>query len=162
MVGFGLKRFLVFVLCMPILAFSIFVCTSTEDTGESEFSAYEQETFRRINTYRNSKGRGSLQYNDIIAREALLHSDAMATGDRPFGHDKLSNRIENIRQVMQVSDSAENITYNQSSTPVEYAVQTWLNSPDDLINIEGDFTFTGVGIAQGGNGVLYFTQIFIK
>ena len=41
-------------------------------------------------------------------------------------------------------------------------VNMWLNSPGHKRNIEGNFTLTGIGIAEADNGYLYFTQIFLR
>jgi uncharacterized protein YkwD len=41
-------------------------------------------------------------------------------------------------------------------------VDGWLNSPGHRRNIEGDFRLTGIGIAKRSDGMVYFTQIFIR
>jgi uncharacterized protein YkwD len=41
-------------------------------------------------------------------------------------------------------------------------VDGWLRSPGHRRNIEGDFRLTGIGVATARNGMVYFTQIFIK
>ena len=42
------------------------------------------------------------------------------------------------------------------------AVQMWLHSPHHLKNIRGDYNLSGIGVWQGKNGALYFTQLFLK
>jgi uncharacterized protein YkwD len=41
-------------------------------------------------------------------------------------------------------------------------VDGWLHSPGHRRNIEGDFKLTGIGLAFGHNGNIFFTQIFTK
>ena len=41
-------------------------------------------------------------------------------------------------------------------------VDGWLHSPGHRRNIEGDFRLTGIGLAEGSNGMIYFTQIFVR
>jgi uncharacterized protein YkwD len=41
-------------------------------------------------------------------------------------------------------------------------VDGWLHSPGHRRNIESDFRLTGIGLATAGNGMIYFTQIFVK
>ncbi len=41
-------------------------------------------------------------------------------------------------------------------------VDGWLHSPGHRRNIMGDFRLTGIGVAEAANGMIYFTQIFVK
>jgi len=41
-------------------------------------------------------------------------------------------------------------------------VALWLRSPHHLENIRGDYNYSGLGVWQDKNGVIYFTQIFVK
>ncbi len=42
------------------------------------------------------------------------------------------------------------------------AVTHWLHSPRHLENIRGDYNYSGLGVSQGKDGTIYFTQIFVK
>ena len=42
------------------------------------------------------------------------------------------------------------------------AVRIWLHSPHHLENIRGDFNYSGMGIWRNDQGMIYFTQIFVK
>jgi len=54
---------------------------------------------------------------------------------------------------------AENVALGQ--TTAQEAVDSWLSSEGHKQNIEGSYNLTGVGVAQGSDGDLYFTQIFL-
>jgi len=42
------------------------------------------------------------------------------------------------------------------------AVTLWLHSPHHLENIRGDYIYSGLGVWRDKDGVIYFTQIFVK
>jgi uncharacterized protein YkwD len=55
---------------------------------------------------------------------------------------------------------AENVASGQMSA--REVVDGWLNSPGHRRNIEGNFKLTGIGLARGSRGMIYFTQIFTR
>src|SRR4051812_23943318 len=114
-----------------------------------------------INQHRKSLGLNELQPLDIANSEAQQHSGDMVKGKTPFGHDGFEDRISDIRKVTGfVKGAAENVAYGQLTAA--QVVDGWLHSPGHKKNIEGDFNLTGVGTVQRDDGVIYFTQIFIK
>jgi uncharacterized protein YkwD len=46
--------------------------------------------------------------------------------------------------------------------PAGTVVDGWKNSPEHRKNMLGDFSLTGIGIAQSNDGGYFFTQIFIQ
>jgi uncharacterized protein YkwD len=85
----------------------------------------------------------------------------MLTGRSPFGHDGFHERIDRIKgKVGFVSLAGENVASGPMSA--REVVDGWLHSPGHRRNIEGDFRLTGIGVATAKNGMVYFTQIFIK
>jgi len=133
--------------------------TSTEDT--SDFSRFEEDILSKINQHRSSKGLSPLKMNTQITAEAEEHSQQMASGKTSFGHSGFDARVKRISNVLgPARKSAENVALGSKSP--EEVVSGWLNSPGHKQNIEGDFTLTGIGVARNKNGVLYFTQLFIK
>lgn len=57
--------------------------------------------------------------------------------------------------------AGENIAYGQN-TPKE-VMQTWMDSPGHRSNILSDsFAEIGVGVATNKNGVIYWTQMFMR
>jgi uncharacterized protein YkwD len=126
--------------------------------GTASLSA---EILRFVNEYRRSKGLSALQANSFISSVALGHSRDMLTGKTPFGHEGFRQRIDRISgKLGRLHMAAENVASGPMGA--REVVDGWLHSPGHRRNIEGDFRLTGIGLAEGVNGVIYFTQIFIK
>lgn len=134
-----------------------FQLAQTLSTSEIEQSVYEQ-----INRYRASKGKPALTRNSSMDIQSRIHSQNMANGSVPFGHQGFSDRVRNTG--IPYSTAGENVAYNCGyGDPAQKAVQGWLNSPGHRANIEGDYNLTGIGVAATSNGrCFYFTQLFIK
>jgi uncharacterized protein YkwD len=114
-----------------------------------------------INQYRRSKGLAELQMLEVANTEAQQHSADMVKGKTAFGHDGFDNRIADIRKSAGfIRGAAENVAYGQLTAA--QVVDGWLNSPGHKKNIEGEYNLTGIGTVQREDGVIYFTQIFIK
>ncbi|MFY8004290.1 MAG: CAP domain-containing protein [Chitinophagaceae bacterium] len=122
----------------------------------------EKEVFDLVNAYRVEKGLIPLQwfapgYNDV--RE---HSNQMASRRVSFGHDGFEFRAENIRKstTQHLAAIAENVAFGKLTA--EAVVKGWINSKPHRKNIEGNFNFSALAIAQDVDNQLYFTQIFLK
>ena len=114
-----------------------------------------------VNEYRRSKGLPALQPNSYISSVALGHSRDMLTGRSPFGHDGFRQRIDQISgRLGKLHVAAENVASGPMGA--REVVDGWLHSPGHRRNIEGDFRLTGIGLAEASNGMIYFTQIFVK
>lgn len=120
-----------------------------------------QEINRLVNQHRASKGMKPLLMNSAITKEAEKHSRNMASGKVAFGHDGFDGRANRLMSAIKNGNSAgENVEYTEGNAA--HVVENWLNSPVHKKNIEGDFNLTGIGMARGANGQVYYTQIFIK
>lgn len=129
---------------------------STIDTTSVEASVFEQ-----INKFRTSQGLPALTRNTAMDNQARIHSQNMANGKVPFGHDGFAQRIAAIAISYQAA--AENVAKNSGySDPATQAVQAWLLSSGHLNNIRGNYNLTGVGVATNSKGEVYLTQIFIR
>jgi uncharacterized protein YkwD len=125
-------------------------------------AALEQKVVELVNRHRRARGLRPLASDGHIATQARLHSQAMAAGRTPFGHDGFSDRVAALRGLMAVRRTAENVAFNQSARdPAADAVQGWLASRGHRENIEGPYTLTGVGVASNAKGEVYLTQIFV-
>jgi uncharacterized protein YkwD len=114
-----------------------------------------------INAYRAMKGLSQLKMNDVLSREAVVHSNDMVENKIPFGHDGFNQRTHRIfDQFKHTRAIAENVAYTDFGT--KSLVRLWLNSPAHRKNIEGNYNLTGIGIASDNNGRDYATQIFLK
>ena len=119
------------------------------------------EILRYVNEYRHSKGLKPLQANSFISSVALDHSRDMLSGKTPFGHEGFRDRIDRIKKRLgPIHVAAENVASGPMGA--REVVDGWLHSPGHRRNIEGDFRLTGIGLAYGKRGMIYFTQIFTK
>ena len=114
-----------------------------------------------INQYRASIGLPALQMISEASVEATKHSVEMANRTTTFGHDGYDERIDNIvKKIGFVHASAENVAYGKLTA--KEVVDLWLNSPGHKKNIEGNYALTGIGTAKDTDGVVYYTQIFLR
>jgi uncharacterized protein YkwD len=119
------------------------------------------DILRFVNQHRRSMGLRALQANSFVSSVALGHSRDMLTGRSPFGHDGFKDRINEIKgRLGALHVAAENVASGPMGA--KEVVDGWLHSPGHRRNIEGDFRLTGIGVATASNGMVYFTQIFIK
>ncbi len=133
----------------------------TGATPSPAISAVEQVAFNQINAYRASKGLTGLIWNADVATVARLHSQAMAEGRVPFGHDGFEERADLLEQRLRVNGLAENVAYNDYPDPSTTAVESWIESTGHRRNIENaSYTQTGMGVALSSDGAYYFTQLF--
>lgn len=124
-------------------------------------SAIEQIAFNQINAYRLSKGLAALNWNADVANVARLHSQNMAEGRVPFGHDGFEERADLLEARLRVIGLAENVAYNDYPDPSTTAVESWIESTGHRRNIENaTYTQTGMGVALSSDGAYYFTQLF--
>lgn len=89
----------------------------------------------------------------------------MASGKVLFNQQGLQQRNETISQSGSYQKICSLIAMNQGHpAPARTAVNSWLNDPlnRSLPDIEGDYEFTGVGVAMNIKGEYYFTQVFLR
>jgi Uncharacterized protein with SCP/PR1 domains len=121
----------------------------------------ERDILNLVNEYRQSRKLAPLTNNAAMEYQARMHSMNMATLRIPFGHQGMSFRMKYVKEkVSGVTDVAENVAYGNLSAKA--VVQGWLKSPAHKKNIEGNYKYSGVGVARNAQNQLYFTQIFAK
>ncbi|MBD2092162.1 CAP domain-containing protein [Microcoleus sp. FACHB-1515] len=129
----------------------------------SQYANLEQAVHDQVNEYRAEQGLPPLTLDPRISEIARQHSADMAAGRVEFGHAGFESRVRSIARAVPYRSAAENVAYNQGySTPVEQAVQGWIESPGHRVNMEGQFNLTGIGVTRTADGKYYFTQIFIR
>lgn len=107
-------------------------------------SAQEREVIRLVNVERKRHGLRSLSQSDRMMADARQWSEVQASRGRMY-HSRMGY--------------AENVAYGQT-TPQE-VVRTWMNSPGHRRNIlASNRSEIGVGLAYGGGGRPYWTQVF--
>ena len=126
----------------------------------SPYTSMATEILTLVNEHRATIGKQPLVFNELINASAEGHSHNMATKKVPFSHQGFEGRTSKLSKQIKPSNSfAENVAYGANSA--KEAVEMWLNSPGHKKNIEGDYNLTGIGIVNGKDGQLYFTQIFL-
>ncbi len=129
-------------------------------TSGSTPAQLEQEIFKLVNDYRRSQGLGDLVWNDAVADAAREHSQDMAAGNVPFGHDGYNERWSRLGEILPWQSIAEVVA---SSGSAKDTVNAWIASADHQRYLVGDYTHSGVGVAKPDSGGAFFTtQIFIK
>lgn len=124
-------------------------------------SAMQKGILFYVNEYRVKKGLKPLKMNNLISKEAEIHSREMATHKIGFGHKDFNKRIKRIYTAIQDCRSgAENVAYNYKDA--QDVVKNWLTSPGHRRNILGNYNLTGIGLARDSRGKIYFTQIFLR
>lgn len=127
-------------------------------------SALARAIHDAVNGHRARQGLPALRWDEQAAAAAREHSQAMASGRVPFGHDGFDGRAAAIGGALEVGALAENVAYDGGAARGmgERVVDGWLRSGGHRRNIEGDFNATGLGVAAAADGRHYFTQIFVQ
>ena len=135
--------------------------TRSVSTSASSEVSMEESILELINKYRASKGLGKLKMHSAITEESYKHSSDMANNKVPFSHDGFNTRAKRLgEKINGLKSVAENVAYGQRSA--KEVVEDWIKSPGHKMNIEGNYTQTGIGIAANKKGVLYYTQMFVR
>src|SRR5262245_13353768 len=160
-------------ICLIVFAFIITVVSCSpkppvkpapapaKATSANVAPALENQVLDLVNKYRESKKLPPLIANMAIEYEARRHSMDMAIKKVPFSHNGFTNRTRNIsRKVQGLSTFDENVAAGNMTA--QAAVEDWLKSTEHRRNIEGNYRFTGIGVARNQQNQLYFTQIFAR
>jgi uncharacterized protein YkwD len=151
------RRFLTFLLVVIAAVSGKNVFAQSTAKG-NEMTA---EIMQYVNEYRAKHGLSPLRADPAIAADAEIHSRNMAAGRVPFGHDGFNERVTDLgHKINSLSGCAENVAAGEIDA--KEAVHMWLNSPGHKKNIEGNYNLSGIGVAKGSDGQLYFTQIFVR
>ncbi len=131
----------------------------TRPSLESE----EDEVIAIVNSERAKYGLSPLKKNWELCRVARYKSEDMIRNGY-FAHNSPTygspfDMMESFG--LRFTAAAENIAYGQR-TPAE-VMNAWMNSPGHRSNIlSGNVSEIGVGAARKPNGVIYWTQMFIR
>lgn len=126
----------------------------------------ELVAFTMVNNYRAENGVAELKWAEDMADAARRHSQDMVNRDffdhtNPDGVD-VAGRLDNLGIAWIAL--AENIARTTTSTeePAKAALNAWKESSTHEANmVNATYEESGVGVAMGDDGYIYFTQIFI-
>ncbi len=140
----------------------VLCCSPIFAQSKGSYTHMATEILVLVNKHRKSLGLQPLKANDAAKRAAQSHSKNMADKKVEFGHPQFNERMDALSRKINPKPHAwaENVASGQNTA--QGALEDWLNSPGHKKNLEGDYNLTGIGIAKGRNGNLYFTQIFIR
>jgi uncharacterized protein YkwD len=148
--------------CMPTLA------APSPELLRTEGAVYvdvELQILELVNRERVARGLTPLAHEPALSELAREHSDAMASGGRPFGHEAFPERARRARSVVPASREVwENVATNvqDRSAAASGAVQQWLTSDGHREAIHDPArAATGIGVSRGRTGVFFYTQIFV-
>jgi uncharacterized protein YkwD len=153
---------------LPLLIFGLVVGLPIPGRAQTPLDSatleLERETFALINQYRKAHDFPPLAWSAEIAKVARVHSKDMAEGTVDFGHEGFGGRVSHLREELSgLAGCGENVLMTDDPRDVaRKAVALWLQSPPHLHNIRGDYNRSGVGIWENAQGVIYFTQIFVR
>lgn len=126
----------------------------------SDISSFEIEILQLVNQHRNNLQLSPLAFHNPIQKASYEHSNNIAQGSVPFGHDGFSDRANQLVQLLSGTAASENVAMGQRTA--SEVVKSWLDSTGHRKNIEGDFNLTGISVVKNTQGENVFTQIFIK
>ena len=121
-----------------------------------------EDVLKYTNQFRKSKGLKTLEMRDDLNAIARKHSNDMASGRCSFGHDGYDLRVSKIKKTIKPCDGniGENVAFGASNG--KEAVDVWKNSSAHRKNMLGDYKYIGIGTARNRQGVIYYTQIFVR
>ena len=139
------------------------IVAARKDTGTQVFAELVESIHQRVNDFRAAAGLQPLQLNAVITEQATQHSVQMARQGSAISHAGFDDRLKKIGEKLPYRAGAENVAASiEYENPARTAVDGWKTSPGHRKNMLGDFTLTGIGIAQSEQGSYFITQIFLK
>lgn len=144
---------------LQLIIIGIFSLVGDTALAQKSGSNIFEDILKETNTFRTSNGLAPLTARLELTKMAQEHSDDMAKGLVPFGHEGFNNRQQNlVKQMNNLKAFGENVAFGP--TTGKEAVKGWENSPPHRRNMLGNFKYIGIGIASDKNGRLYYTQFF--
>ncbi len=132
--------------------------------GNHDFWELVESIHQEVNEFRHAaQGLQPLRLNPIISAQARQHSLEMARTGSALSHAGFDDRLKEIGEKLSYRAGAENVAASIGhENPARTVVEGWQTSPGHRKNMLGDFTLTGIGIAQSEQGSYFITQIFLK
>ena len=121
-----------------------------------------EDVLKYTNQFRKSKGLKAVEMREDLNAIAHKHSEDMAGGRCSFGHDGYDLRVSKIKKTIKPCEGSigENVAFGAGNG--KEAVEVWKNSSAHRKNMLGDYKYIGIGTARNKNGVIYYTQIFVR
>ena len=120
-----------------------------------------EDILRYTNDFRKSKKLNALEMRTDLNAIARKHSEDMAKGRSGFGHAGFNQREVQVKKIIKpYSGMAENIAYGAGNG--KEAFEIWKRSAGHRKNMLGNYKYIGIGTATNKQGVIYYTEIFVR
>jgi uncharacterized protein YkwD len=130
---------------------------------DEQYSELVNRVHRQVSEFRRAHGLKPLTLDPRISAEAREHSAEMARSGKTISHRGFNQRLEDIRKKIPYRAAAENVAAAAGhEDPARTVVEGWKNSLEHRKNMLGNFSVTGIGVAESNNGTYFFTQIFVE
>lgn len=146
-------------------ALSPFIVKTAAGAEPSNRTSLEASLLTEVNRVRSDHHLIALVRRNDLDQVALAHSIDMAQRGY-FSHQSPegANPVDRLQQhgVTDMRLAAENLGKTTHSDPSAQIVRSWLQSPDHRSNLLAPaLNLTGIGVAQGADGSLIYTQVYI-
>ena len=153
------KSWLMNKIIIPLIIIGIFSFASNTSEAQKKAPNIFEDILNETNAFRKSNGLPALTARLELNKPAQQHSDDMANGVVPFGHEGFNARQQSLMSQMNtLRVFGENVAFGPTSG--KEVVKGWENSPPHRQNLLGNFKYIGIGIASDKSGRLYYTQFF--
>jgi uncharacterized protein YkwD len=132
---------------------------------DPELARLETELFDAVNRFRGENHRIPLERRPDLDAVAHGHSADMA-GRRYLSHESPEgkNWVDRLgaARVEGFAMAGENVGLTSKPNPNHEILQGWIHSPVHRENLlAAAFNATGLGVARGADGTLYYTQLYL-
>jgi len=111
-----------------------------------------------VNDHRLSIGQPLLIRNSTADKLAADHTNYMIS-TKDVNSDNFEVRLETLEQKENAEEISENVGFDLNA---QNAMDAYLNNIWLKVNVEGDYTHTGIAVKKDDNGRFYYTQIFYR
>ena len=123
----------------------------------------ERDLYIAINNYRAEYRLPPLQERSRLATIARGHTDAMASGRRPFSHDNSRARFDRIITEFDVARLSENVAWSTPRPDIATAIlDIWIASKPHREAILDSYNLTGIAVTRSPDGRYFVTQMFVE
>lgn len=127
----------------------------------ASMTADEKEVFNLINKERQNNGLSALKVDSEVQRVARIKAEDLVNNNY-FSHQSptYGSPFDMLKSFkISYKTAGENIAGNSSNSS---AVSAWMNSSGHRANIlNGNFNYTGIGVANGSKYGKIYVQMFI-
>lgn len=154
-----MSRKIVLFLTLPLLlVLSSWSVDKPENSNLDAEIAMTNQLIELINNHRLHIGKPLLIRNVTADKLAEEHTERMIT-ENSINSDGFITRLETL----ELKESAEEISENMGvEVSIEEAMSACLTNSWLKVNVEGDFTYTGIAVKRDHSGRYFFTQIFYR